>query len=279
MAKLDESLVVAWSTDCHLNFVDEQGRAAFYQSCAALAPDVLLLGGDMGHGPSTHTYLRELASALSCPIYLVLGNHDYYGCSIPAQREAVRALCEEVETLHWLPDTGPVALTPEVGLVGHGGWGDGRLGDYDKSTIMLNDYVQIKELCWLSKSDRLARLHALGDEAAATLQPHVEGALARFEHVFCLMHVPPFLEACVYEGKPSDDNWAPHFSCKAVGDMLYAQMEAHPKKQMTLLCGHTHGEGHCHILPHLEAWTGEATYGAPAVQRVFRLPLREKTGS
>ena len=56
-------------------------------------------------------------------------------------------------------------------------------------------------------------------------------------------HVPPFREACWHQGRISDDLWRPPFSCKAVGEALVEAMEAHPGREMTVLCGHTHGAG------------------------------------
>ncbi|MDP6129579.1 MAG: hypothetical protein QGH77_08240, partial [Planctomycetota bacterium] len=58
-------------------------------------------------------------------------------------------------------------LTPEIGLVGHGGWGDGRLGSYYSSTVRLNDFKLIEELKGRSRDELLFRLTQLGDEAAA----------------------------------------------------------------------------------------------------------------
>ncbi len=46
-------------------------------------------------------------------------------------------------------------------------------------------------------------------------------------------------------------------------------MEAHPDREMTVLCGHTHGEGEAQILPNLKVLTGGAEYGKPKVQRVL----------
>lgn len=44
--------------------------------------------------------------------------------------EHVAGLCAESERLHWLPKSGIVELAPTTCLVGHGGWADGRSGDY-----------------------------------------------------------------------------------------------------------------------------------------------------
>lgn len=96
-------------------------------------------------------------------------------------------------------------------------------------------------------------------------------ALARFQHVVVITHVPPFRESCWHEGKISGDDWLPFFSCKAVGDALVEAMKAAPDRMMTVLCGHTHGGGEAQILPNLRVLTGGARYGQPAIQQVLEL--------
>ena len=169
----------------------------------------------------------------------------------------------------YLTQTGVVALTEETGLVGHDGWADGRLGDYARSEVLLNDYLLIEELSGLNMDDRLERLHALGDEAAAHFRALLPEALGRFRRLIVLTHVPPFREACWHRGRGSDDEWLPHFSCRAVGEVLAAAMVAHPECEMTVLCGHTHSPGEVHILPNIRVLTGGAEYGRPQLQRVL----------
>ena len=84
-----------------------------------------------------------------------------------------------------------------------------------------------------------------------------------------LTHVPPFREACWHEGQLSCDNWSPHFTCKATGDVLVDVMTAHPDQTMTVLCGHTHSAGYAQILENLEVFTGDAVYGHPKIQQVL----------
>ena len=83
------------------------------------------------------------------------------------------------------------------------------------------------------------------------------------------MHVPPFRESCWHEGRVSDDEYLPHFSCKAVGEVLLRCMRARPDRKLTVLCGHTHGRGSVDMLPNLSVVTGGADYGRPAVQAVW----------
>lgn len=51
---------------------------------------------------------------------------------------------------------------------------------------------------------------------------------------------PLVREACLYEGQISDDGTLPHFSCRALGDMLLDVMPRHPDCRVTVLAGHTH---------------------------------------
>ena len=42
------------------------------------------------------------------------------------------------KTIMYLSQSGVVELTPHTALVGHDGWADGRLGDFDGSDVILN---------------------------------------------------------------------------------------------------------------------------------------------
>jgi 3',5'-cyclic AMP phosphodiesterase CpdA len=257
---------LAWATDIHLNFLTSAEVESFCHRIKAAQPDALLLGGDIGEAADVMGYLEMLAARLTLPIYFVLGNHDFYGGSITRVRLAALNVMRDSEWLHYLSACDVVVLTEHTGLLGHDGWGDGRIGDYAGSSVVLNDYYYIAELAGLPRMLRLEKLNALGDEAAAHLQAVLPAALARFCSLVVLTHVPPFKEACWHEGRISDDDWLPHFTCQAVGDVLKETMQAHPNQRMTVLCGHTHGAGEAHILPNLLVKTGGARYGAPALQ-------------
>ena len=86
-----------------------------------------------------------------------------------------------------------------------------------------------------------------------------------------LTHVPPFRQACWHEGRISDDQWAPHFTCHAVGQAILEFMADHPDKRLTVLCGHTHGHGETQPLSNLKVITGGAEYGRPEIARVLEL--------
>ncbi len=258
---------LAWVTDPHFNFLDVPVVQLWADQVAGWEPDALLVGGDIAEADDIEDWLRLLDERMGCPVYFVLGNHDFYGGSIADVRERVRKLAKDAHRLHWLPDSGVVELSPRTALVGHGCWGDARLGDFANSEVMLNDYLRIEELV-SCRAKTLLRdtLMDLGAEAAAYLRETVGAALKQFQQVFVLTHVPPFHQACWHENRLSDDNWLPHFSCGAAGEVLLELAAAHPERTLTVLCGHVHSAGECWPLPNLCVKTGAAEYGAPATQ-------------
>jgi Icc-related predicted phosphoesterase len=262
-------LRIGWLTDIHLNFLSPRERTAFYSRLRARDLDAILLGGDIGEADSVTQLLAEIESELQMPIYFVLGNHDFYRGSIAAVRDAVARQAAASRWLRWLPASGVVPLTGTTALAGHDSWADGRLGDFFRSEVLLNDYVLISELRGKEKQERYAQLNALGDEAADFLECRAREALAGWRNVIVLTHVPPFRESCWHEGRISDDDYLPHFACRAVGDRLAAVMQDCPGKTMTVLCGHTHSSGSARILDNLFVHTGQAQYGEPELQQVL----------
>lgn len=260
-----------WLTDIHLEFLRPPQIESFLHQVAAQQPDVVLISGDISTSHFLRQHLVFVAQRLQVPVCFVLGNHDYYGSDIPDVRAQMRDLTRQNLGPVWLPEVGVVALADDTALVGHGGWGDGRYGDFLQSDILLNDYVQIRSLSGISPQERLKRLHTLGDEAANYLSRILHEAVPHYHQIYILTHAPPFQEACWHQGVQAadDDGFLPHFTCKAVGDVLLRVAEAHPDHQFVVLCGHTHGAGEIIKRPNLRVITGGAEYEKPAVQRVF----------
>ncbi|MCD4686721.1 MAG: metallophosphoesterase [Anaerolineae bacterium] len=261
---------IAWSTDLHLNFLGQPQILNFLAEVSLQKPDVWLISGDIGDAPRLLAYLRLFDMILRFPVYFVLGNHDFYHGSLGAIREVVSVYCGESRRLRYLPETGIVALSAETAVVGVDGWGDGRIGDYQNSWVMLNDFLLIHELTGLSEAARLAHLNALGDVEAARLRDLLPQALATHRRVIVVTHVPPFKETCWHEGQLSDDNFLPFFTCQAVGDVLLEVMADQPAdRECLVLCGHSHGAGEVQVRENLRVLTGGAEYEQPTVQRVF----------
>jgi len=263
---------VAWATDLHFDHAEPGDVSAFSDEVRASGAAALLVGGDTANAAVVDRRLVEIADRCGIPVHFVLGNHDYYGGSIAAVRARIGALGHP--GLHWLPAVGPREIAPGVALVGHGGWGDARIGDFAGSAVVLTDYVAIAELRRAFDLDSFtgtfgagspleAELRRLGREAADMLAPQLAAAAASCRQVVVLTHVPPFREACWHEGAISGEHWLPGFSCGATGEVIRAAATAHPGCRFTVLCGHTHSGGTARLAANLVAHTQAAEYGRP----------------
>jgi len=262
-----------WLTDIHLNFLKAHKLDQFLNHLQTHTPDALLLGGDIAEAPDFPIYLQTIAARLGVPIYFVLGNHDFYRSSIQQVYAQTRVLMQENPHLIWLEELPQaVALAPQVGLVGHGGWGDARYGD-PANMLILNDDLYIHDLIPLlhHPAQLRAHLNTLGDAAAAHLAAVLPAALAQYEQLFVLTHVPPFEAACRYKKGAAAAHSLPRFACKAVGDVLLAAMQAHPHRRMTVWCGHTHFAAQVDVLPNLRVIAANAAYHQPAIQQIIEL--------
>lgn len=260
---------VTWLTDLHLNFLEREAVAGFLESVRGEQPDVLLVTGDTGESPDVFDYLDQLSRIAR--LYFVLGNHDFYESSFDEIRKRAR------KTEAWLPALGPVRLAPSTSLVGVDGWGDARCGNL-ASRIQLSDWRWIddlKELARCAPSHRVATLNRYGDIEAAALQAQLERVTEASE-IIVMTHVPPFEEACWYDGHQSDADWLPWFTCVAVGEVLRNYARSAPETRITVLCGHSHGRHEYraanNLLVRTGGWpAGARDYGNPVVQGTWRI--------
>ena len=262
----------AWLTDIHLNAAAEEVIENLLAEVRSARPAGVLISGDIAEATSLQDSLTRIADTLDCPVYFVLGNHDYYFGSIQRVRQDVRTLCAGREPLVYLTDCEPVMLSERTVLVGHDGWADGRCGDYANSTVMMSDYQKIGDLIGLDSRTRLEMLQALAEEAAGHVRRVLASALERAPETLLLTHVPPFREACWHQGQIADDQWAPHFSSRVMGDAILEIMTGRPDRQLTVLCGHTHSAGQIEPAVNVRVLTGAAEYGFPAICRILQIP-------
>jgi len=271
-------------TDIHLNFVNTKAIKNLCRKIKEKNPHAILITGDIAEANSVVDYLGFLNLHLKdvCPIFFVLGNHDYYHGRIEDVRQTVEKLFTYDEAskmifeprLGWLSSSGVVPLTEKTALVGHDGWYDGQYANWFTSRVFLNDYLLIRELADTAcptKNMRFDKINELAKDAAAVVKHNLESAIKIYEHVIVGTHVPPFAENAVYNGKISDDDWLPHFSSKHMGDMLLEVAMNNPDKQITVLCGHSHGNADNQIKPNLRCITGQAKYRYPNISQILTI--------
>lgn len=260
---------VAWLSDIHLNFLAPPDRARVIGEWAGLDVDTFVITGDISEADDLVARLRDLAAGLRRPLHYVLGNHDFYRGAIADVRAAISKLGNEVPELSWLGDREVMPLTPSTALVGHDGWADARLGDYDATTLQLTDFQLIHDFVGLSRAERRRRLEELADEAASHVSQRLHDALKHFPHVVVATHVPPFAASCSTEGRIWNADWLPYFVSHAMGQAIGAAAENHPDHRITVLCGHTHRAANAMVRDNLLALTAPAEYRDPRVERVF----------
>jgi len=259
---------LAWATDTHFDSAHSYAVAGFFAELRLEHADALLISGDIANAYWLRDTLVNIDADFDGPTYFVLGNHDAYGKSIAIARSIANETAQSSKTLYWLDGNDPISLTPTVGLVGVGGWADGRAGDFFAAgRILLNDYVAIAELKNKDNNHLYKKLQALGRENTKALRQKLTRLPPQWDTVYVLTHVPPWQEAAWHQGKPSDDVWVPHFSCITMGEMLDQWANEHPEVHTIVLCGHTHGAGYIERRSNLVCWTGEAEYGSPRVAR------------
>jgi len=272
---------LAWATDIHLNFVWDRDRQVFdaeYQQfineIRAAQVDALLISGDIAEASDLVWHLETLQMALDgLRIFFVLGNHDFYGGSVRAVREAVVRFCAEQENLVYLSNSvEPCKVGRSVAVVGHDGWADGRFGQLERSRARISDLARIEDLIQAGESGRRRVMNELADQAAAHLKTVLLKAVACNKELVLLTHVPPWLEVAQYRGNVCDYEYAPYFASKVTGETINEIMSGAPDCQLIVLCGHTHSAAQYRPSANILCLAGASEYGEPRMQRVFEMP-------
>ena len=281
---MNNKFKLLWLTDTHFDHAHQKVIEKLCRDIVSESPDAIVITGDISNAKNivNHLGFLELNIKAICPIFFVLGNHDYWFGSVEYIREVMTKLftySDEhkenlVPKLGWLGSSGVIPLTQDTFIVGHDGWYDGQYANWYKSNVWLWDYTYILELgdsvCPI-KSLKFDKINELAQQSADYIKENIELGFAKYNHAFVATHVPPFDVNSVYEGKKSDNDWMPHFSSKRMGDMLLDMANKYPEKQITVLCGHSHGFVDNQILPNLRCITGKAKYKYPGICDVFEL--------
>jgi Icc-related predicted phosphoesterase len=266
---------LVWLTDIHLNFIDANAREEFYKKIIDANADAILISGDIAEAPFLLDILNEAVTYINKPIYFVLGNHDYYLGQINEVRKEMTALTASHSNLFWLPASGIKKLNIDTYLIGQDGWADGRLGDFQNSSVVINDSRMIADLFQekiLGRQQLLHKMQKLADADATKLQKDLERVIHQNpKKIIVLTHVPPCKEACMYKSKISDYSFLPYFSSKIMGDILMEFAQQNPTVNFLVLCGHTHNEATCQPIANLTIEVGKAEYYQPEIQKIIEV--------
>lgn len=250
-----------WYTDTHLDKVTPWSLFKFIRHIVAQKPKGLFLTGDISNGILTSTHLKLMARSIKCPIYFVLGNHDYHFSSIAHRQEQIRAACREYSNLIWVTESDVIDLHHEVALIGAEGWYDAQLGNpkYLKYTF---DWFLTKDFRQLPNMEaRVAAFQTLSEQSVHLLEDKLEKALTQdFKSIYILTHFPPWKEATRDEGTIMEKFWLPYNVNLRLGKMFERVMSDRKKRNITVLAGHTHTDCWIHVARNIECKVSKAKY-------------------
>jgi predicted MPP superfamily phosphohydrolase len=250
-----------WYTDTHLDKVAPWTLVSFIRHIVKENPKGVFLTGDISTGPFLCWHLKLMAKFIKCPIYFVLGNHDYHFTSIEKQHKNIRKMCKEYTNLIWVTESDVIDLNHEVCLIGAEGWYDAQLGNpkYLKATL---DWFLTKDFKKLSNmSERVEKFRELASESASLLEDKLEKALSQdYKTIYVLTHFPPWKEATRDEGTFLEKYYLPYNVNLKLGQMIERVMKERKKRNVTVLAGHTHTDCWIHVARNIECKVNKAKY-------------------
>ena len=259
-----------WFSDLHLARVFPWTFIKFIYSINKEKPSAVFLTGDISNGPFLITHLKMMAKFIECPIYFILGNHDYFFSSFEEQHIKIKALCKEYPNLIWLTNSDAVRLNDEVALIGTEGWYDAEMGNPKYLTATL-DWILIKELREIkSTKDRVEYFRMLADKSADIIFEKLEKALEQdYKTVYILTHMPPFKEATRDEGTMLADFWLPYNVNLRLGKKIEEIMATRKKRNVVVLAGHTHHPEYIRVSRNIHCQVGASKLFKINSQKIF----------
>lgn len=250
-----------WYTDTHFDKVMPWTLLRFLRHVRKENPKGIFLTGDISNGFMTGLHLRMLARVAKCPIYFVLGNHDYHFSNMEKRHQQMRELCRKHSNLVWMTESDVVALTPESAVIGVEGWYDAQLGNpkYLKVTL---DWVLTEDFRSLPNMDaRIAKFRELADHSCNVLADKLEKALEQdFKTIYILTHFPPWKEATRDEGTLLEKYYLPYNVNLRLGKTIEKIMADRKKRHVIVLAGHTHTDCWIHVARNIECKVNQAKY-------------------
>jgi predicted MPP superfamily phosphohydrolase len=259
-----------WMSDLHLDQATAKNCRKLLGDLKNTEYDAAVITGDTAASDTLVQHLKALADACAPrPLFVLLGNHDFYGSSLYATQSQVRRLCHKTANLHHLQDHGVVWLNERTVLLGHHGWADARCGWGSKTRVQSPDHWCIEDFKKLDQAGRFNLMAELGSASTSWIRQNLNHVLRKAESVIVATHVPAFLTSAHYNGTPCGPCHSPHYVHASLGGLLIGAARHNLEKQFTVLSGHTHSEVQEKILANLESRVAGAKRGTPRIQGVL----------
>jgi len=232
-----------WYTDTHLNKANPITKYKFISHIRRENPKGIFITGDISNGIFTPLDLRILATWIKCPIYFILGNHDYHFSSFDNTHQKIRQICKEHSNLVWLTESDTISLNDEVALIGVEGWYDASTGNTSYLKIT-PDWILIKDLKKLSNmNDRIQAFQQLANKSSQLIENKLQSALDQgYKTIYILTHMPPWKEATRDVGTILENFWMPYNVNLRLGKVIEKIMKDRNNRNVIVLAGHIHDQ-------------------------------------
>jgi predicted phosphohydrolase len=265
-----ESKKIAWMSDLHLDKADASATSKLIKELKNSDYDLALVTGDISSYKNLAEHLNLLAKACGArPLYLTLGNHDYYGSSIASTGQLISKLCRAIPNLHHLDAEDGVSLGNQTILIGTDGWADAQWRGQRTKNISSPDHYSIEDFRKLGNWDRIGLMRELGRKSANKVGIKLKAKFKSARKCIVASHVPPFRTSAIFSGKPCDPDHQPHYVHAKLGATLIWFAERNPKAEILALSGHTHTYCEDHVLPNLTSIVGEHRRNQPRIQQIL----------
>ncbi len=259
-----------WMSDLHLDYSTSRNYRKLLRELKTTDYDAAVITGDTAAADTLLQHLQTLAVACAPrSLYVVLGNHDFYGSSLYTTIRDVRMLCHKTPNLHHLQDHGVIQLNERTVLIGHHGWADARCGWGHDTFVRNPDHWCIDDFRRLNQEGRFDLMKDLGKASTDWIRQNLNTALCKAQTVIVATHVPAFPTSALYNGTPCGPCHTPHYVHSSLGGLLIGTARHNQQTQFIILSGHTHSEVQEQILLNLESRVAGATRGAPRIQGVL----------
>ncbi len=257
-------------TDLHLDQADSKHTAGFLRELEDSEFDIALITGDIASSNNLPEYLAILAKACgSKPLYITLGNHDYYSSSIFETIQQISRSCGQISNLHHLSASGAIDLGNHTFLIGGDGWADGQWRGRRTKDIRSPDHYSIHDFQSLNKWQCYRKMKELGKQSTNSVRQRLKPKLRSAQKVIVANHIPPFRTSALFNGRPCDPNYQPHFVQSTLGAMLIGMAKENRDKQFLTLSGHTHSECLDQIFSNLKSVVGGHKKHQPKIQEIL----------
>ena len=245
---------LVWLSDVHADLL-QSDLLADVEVLRREGPEGILITGDIWNAEHLDEHLMVL-STVGCPIFFVLGNHDFWNGSLAGVTALVHSACSKKSNLVFLDQSGVVQLGGGTVLIGVQGWGDGQAGLGKKSPVTSRDRQLIQEFADKPREKYFELLREMGRASAFCFSKMAGPALENSQHLILATHVPPFAASALREPE-----YLPYYVNMALGEEILRIAGQFPRKRISVYCGHTHRKYTYRPLPNVTVHVAEATNG------------------